>query len=118
MQKVLVGENCAEAKPSGVVEIYQPSEPSGDPAVIEIPDSGGRAPSLSILGDGGYLLVMTDPSGNFNVTRTIGLHLLSSAALAETVCSRVRRNLTQEEWQRFVGPSLAYERTCPNLPAG
>ncbi len=36
--------------------------------------------------------------------------------LAEMVCQKVWRNLTQEEWQQFVGSTIPYERTCPNLP--
>ena len=117
-EKVSTGQTRAESTKSGIVEIYQASEPAGDPATLEIPNSSGSAPSLSILRDGDYLLTINHPSERFDVTRVVGLHLLSSAALAENVCLRVRRNLSQEEWQRFIGPSLEYERTCPNLPAG
>jgi WD40 repeat protein len=37
--------------------------------------------------------------------------------LADLVCKKVWRNLTMDEWRRFVGEGTAYERTCPNLPA-
>jgi hypothetical protein len=36
--------------------------------------------------------------------------------LADMVCTRVRRNLTRDEWSRFVGEDIAYEQTCPTLP--
>jgi tetratricopeptide (TPR) repeat protein len=36
--------------------------------------------------------------------------------MADQVCKLVGRNLTYEEWQRFVGEAIPYERTCPNLP--
>jgi hypothetical protein len=35
--------------------------------------------------------------------------------LITDACSRVSRNLTHEEWQRYVGKE-PYQQTCPNLP--
>jgi WD40 repeat protein/DNA-binding SARP family transcriptional activator len=32
-------------------------------------------------------------------------------------CRRANRNLTQAEWEEFLGPDIPYRRTCPNLPA-
>jgi WD40 repeat protein len=37
-------------------------------------------------------------------------------ALIEFACTRTGRNLTQEEWQRYVGADVPYRKTCPNLP--
>jgi WD40 repeat protein len=31
-------------------------------------------------------------------------------------CQRANRNLSQEEWTRFIGSGISYERTCPDLP--
>jgi WD40 repeat protein len=42
---------------------------------------------------------------------------VSLAALMSHACAVARRNLTQEEWKRFV-PSGGYQRTCPQYPAG
>ena len=36
--------------------------------------------------------------------------------LYESVCQKVYRNLTLEEWQEFIGLNFQYERTCNNLP--
>ena len=38
--------------------------------------------------------------------------------LVEIACSRLTRNLTQTEWQQYIGDILPYDLTCPNLPAG
>jgi WD40 repeat protein len=39
--------------------------------------------------------------------------------LADMVCQKVRRNLTGDEWVRFVGlPIDEYQRTCEDLPPG
>lgn len=46
-------------------------------------------------------------------------HPVNSAAtdrIAEIACVKAWRNLTLDEWQRFVGPEITYERTCSNLP--
>jgi hypothetical protein len=37
-------------------------------------------------------------------------------ALIEFACTRTDRNLTQEEWQRYMGADVPYRKTCPNLP--
>jgi len=31
-------------------------------------------------------------------------------------CRMANRNLTQAEWERFIGRETSYRRTCPNLP--
>ena len=43
------------------------------------------------------------------------MHLAAWRALA---CRRANRNLTQAEWDRYVGPEIDYQPTCPNLPWG
>jgi WD40 repeat protein len=35
--------------------------------------------------------------------------------LFEEACSRLSRNLTKDEWQRYLGDE-PYHKTCPNLP--
>jgi WD40 repeat protein len=35
--------------------------------------------------------------------------------LGDLICNRLIRNLTQEEWTRYVG-KIPYQKTCPNLP--
>ena len=41
---------------------------------------------------------------------------MTTRGLIESVCEKVWRNLTLDEWQRFVGEDIPYERTCPKLP--
>ena len=35
----------------------------------------------------------------------------------DLACRIANRNLTMDEWQRYVGPG-PYRQTCPNLPPG
>jgi WD40 repeat protein len=40
---------------------------------------------------------------------------LTTNGLVELVCQKVRRNLSDEEWKRYL-PGENYRQTCPNLP--
>jgi WD40 repeat protein/class 3 adenylate cyclase len=42
---------------------------------------------------------------------------LALSAWMDHACAVAHRNLTQEEWSRFVA-NQPYQRTCPNLPSG
>jgi WD40 repeat protein len=42
---------------------------------------------------------------------------VAPAGLTETLCQYLTHNLTQEEWQRYIGEE-PYRCTCPNLPPG
>ena len=44
------------------------------------------------------------------------LNASTTQEVADMVCQKVWRNLTLEEWHKFIGVELPYERTCPNLP--
>ncbi len=55
-------------------------------------------------------------SGSYD--NTIKLWHVSTQTLADMVCQKVRRNLTMEEWENFMGTDISYEITCPNLPPG
>ncbi len=55
-------------------------------------------------------------SGSYD--NTIRSWIVDTQILANMVCEKVQRNLTQKEWQWFMGPYIPYERTCPNLPPG
>lgn len=41
--------------------------------------------------------------------------LWKSDDLIETTCRRLTRNMTRDEWRRYL-PNEPYQRTCPNLP--
>ncbi len=37
--------------------------------------------------------------------------------MSSSLCEHVKRNLSKDEWDNFVGSDLPYEKTCDNLPA-
>jgi WD40 repeat protein len=45
----------------------------------------------------------------------VGRHLLQPADLVQEACSRVSRNLSRDEWARWV-PDQPFRKTCPALP--
>jgi len=46
------------------------------------------------------------------------LWLTQTESLADKVCSKVKRNLSREEWRAFIGADIEYEKTCDRLPDG
>jgi WD40 repeat protein len=74
---------------------------------------------LVFRNDRGFAAVAFSPDGQTLAAGGEGVwvwHLAS--VLAERACKFVSRNLTNDEWARFVGRSSPYERTCPDLPSG
>ncbi len=37
-----------------------------------------------------------------------------AAYMADQMCGRVTRNLTQREWETYVSYDIDYQKTCPN----
>ena len=54
-------------------------------------------------------------SGGSDYVRLWDLDPNSWAARA---CARANRNLSQAEWEHYIGKNVPYHRTCPNLPPG
>jgi hypothetical protein len=50
--------------------------------------------------------------------KTVRMWDLEVESLVAEGCTTANRNLSQAEWDRFVGSEINYVRTCPSLPAG
>jgi WD40 repeat protein len=44
------------------------------------------------------------------------IYSLDYGELSERVCREYKRNLSLDEWDKFVGPDTPYECTCPSAP--
>jgi TIR domain/WD domain, G-beta repeat len=53
-----------------------------------------------------------------SVDETVGLWDIEVESLISDACRTANRNLSMDEWIRFVGPEFDYARTCSSLPAG
>jgi WD40 repeat protein len=64
--------------------------------------------------------VAFSPDGTRLVTAgassTVRVYLLDMEELMALSCSRVTRNLSEAEWEAYLGQDVAYRRTCPDLP--
>jgi WD40 repeat protein len=63
--------------------------------------------------NGRYLLTLTGLRGESEAL--LGRDLFLTRDLIDEACSRLTRNLTDEEWKRFM-PGEEYRKTCPDLP--
>src|SRR5215207_680389 len=53
-----------------------------------------------------------------SVDQTVGLWDIEVESLIADACITANRNLSEDEWKRFVGPEFDYARVCSSLPAG
>ena len=91
------------------IRIWNPEEPKQNPIVIAGHDSWVM--DLTFSPDGNHLL----SSGN---DKTIRLFEVNSELLSSRICSKVNRNLTQNEWITFVGKDIKYQEICPQIKTG
>jgi WD40 repeat protein len=103
------GTTFATGDIDGTVRLWIPENP--------------EAPVVVLLGPGSPVSAMTfSPDGAILVTAhadgSVRSWIVRTDVLAGMVCQLVHRNLTQEEWDQFVGAQVPYQSTCENLPPG
>jgi WD40 repeat protein len=72
---------------------------------------GKPIPGRGVAGPGGGIAFLRDGGG-------LWLWRHDPGSLLAQVCARANRNLSRQEWERFIGPIQPYHRTCPDLPEG
>ncbi|BAY48349.1 WD-40 repeat-containing protein [Scytonema sp. HK-05] len=106
------GHTLASSSNDQTVRLWDLRQPNAVPtilrAVLRSPTDGFSSVAFS---SNGQSLASGSDDG------TIRIWNIRTEALADKVCEKVWRNLTLEEWRRFVGEGIPYERTCGNLPA-
>jgi WD40 repeat protein len=101
------GATLASGSEDGTIRLWDSQRPEKDPIMLR--DQGVPIRALAYSPDG-ETLASGDAKG------TVVFWLPDTAVLARRVCGQVRRNLSLEEWTRFVGAGIPYEATCPSLP--
>jgi WD40 repeat protein len=100
------GKTLASAGNDGSIWLWDLDHPDREPRLL----IGDELTVASIAFSGfGDLVVRSD--------NVVHLWNTSPEYLAEVVCDRVWRNLTDDEWSRLIGDG-ANTPTCPNLPRG
>jgi len=103
------GRMLASAGVDKTIQLWNLSHLDAAPRVLQ----GHQAPVLSVaFSPDGQTLASGSQDG------TIRIWTISTQALTDMICEKMWRNLTQDEWNQFIGPNISYECTCPNLPPG
>lgn len=97
-------EQIATADDSGEIGLWSLSDMSQPPVVIS--DSEKEIVSMTFTDQGNAFLAAAGSS----VTRRPA-HV---RCMTGDLCDKVTRNLTEREWNAFVGPDIEYEPTCPD----
>jgi hypothetical protein len=71
----------------------------------------GPIKAVSFLGNSRLRVVVETLEDEIEVSHIT----IEPAELIRGACSRLPRNLTREEWDRYL-PGEPYRATCPNLP--
>jgi energy-coupling factor transporter ATP-binding protein EcfA2 len=97
-------EQIATADDSGEIRLWSLSDMSQPPVVIS--DSEKEIVSMTFTDQGNAFLAAAGSS----VTRRPA-HV---RCMTGDLCDKVTRNLTEREWNAFVGRDIEYEPTCPD----
>lgn len=101
------GITLASGSSDGKVRLWDLTNVASDARVL--PGPGRDVYAVAFSPDGRWLM-----AGGRNKTVVVWPR---TKVLAEMVCKKVWRNLTEDEWSEFVGMGR-YECTCKNLPSG
>ena len=94
----------------GKIWLWDVNHPYATPIVLPRRHNAGVS-SVSFSSNGQKLV-----SGSHD--GTVRIWNMNPESLANLICEKVQRNLTQDEWDRFVDFDIDYLKTCPKLPSG
>lgn len=101
------GRSLASASFDGKTLFWNMDDFTSPPIIMD--DNSGFVFTVAISPDGKYLV-----SGSADENRLIS-RPTSASLLADKLCSLVSRNLTQEEWNTYVGEDIEYRKTCTDI---
>jgi WD40 repeat protein len=101
---VLADGRLASGGSDGKIKLW-PKEGTGEPVVLP---QGSPVESLAVLADG--RLASGGADGK------IQLWLVDEEKLIAALCLRAGRNLTKDEWARYMGPETSRQPSCREHP--
>jgi hypothetical protein len=101
---VLADGRLASGSVDGTIKPW-PKDLKGDPVVLQ---QGSNVRSLVVLADGRLA-----SSGNDGIK----LWLVDEQKLIAALCLRAGRNLTKDEWDRYIGSDTPWQSSCRGFPS-
>jgi WD40 repeat protein len=96
----------ASASYDGTIQLWVMDKLGQLPIVLK--DNGSYIWDIAFTGQGHYLIA----GGNNGETR---VWPTDASDMASDLCSKLERNMTPEEWERYIGTSVEFRNTCKSL---
>ncbi|MBP6978550.1 MAG: hypothetical protein KBB71_09575 [Lentimicrobiaceae bacterium] len=101
------GRTLASCSYDGTVRLWNYLSKEEPPIVMD--DYDFWITCLTFTADGNRLVTGS-------ADKTIRVRLINMEFLADRLCKDISRNMTQDEWNLYVGADIPYSKTCENLP--
>ena len=100
-------QTLASCSFDGTIRIWNYKKSKENPIILSGHDTWVYGISFS---PDGYSLA------SCSADKSVQLWVISSAKLADGICKKTTRQLTKEEWNKYIGLDINYEKTCPENP--
>jgi len=71
--------------------------------------------AVAFSSDGTYLVSSGDMASDSSIPNVFSWPTHASN-MADQMCGRLNRNLSQREWETYIGYDIQYQKTCSNIP--
>jgi WD40 repeat protein/energy-coupling factor transporter ATP-binding protein EcfA2 len=100
-------ESIATASSDGTVRIWNGKKPDELPIILDGHDSWVY--SVIFSDDGSRVFTSSED-------KTVHCRIIKTNQLAEILQKKIKRNLNREEWHKYIGSDIPYEKTNVDLP--
>ena len=94
----------ASSSYDGTARLWDCAHPDRQPVVLT--DHDGWVYSVSLTADGTRLV-------SAGADKTIRARFTGMEPLVNAICKRSTRNLSNDEWKKYVGEDIDYQEACP-----